>query len=102
MAKKKPMTKHTPGSWAIGEDGDVYADRGAACVARIVGAPDGITEAQANARLISAAPDLLEAARDALALLREMRRREEEDWYDMPSPTEDALDLAIRKAEGRE
>lgn len=75
------MSKHTPGPWSV--------DPSEFCGARING-PHGLSvahatqrdtfpsnspgsisqsEAEANGRLISAAPELLEALRDTLALL---------------------------------
>lgn len=54
------MSKHTAGPWNVGEEGDVYAEQ-SACIATVCGAPEGITEAGANARLIAAVPELLAA-----------------------------------------
>jgi hypothetical protein len=67
-----PIT-HTPGPWELGskEHGDEYALcivqnsswRGQQFIARAepFGAHEGMDEAEANARLIAAAPELLEA-----------------------------------------
>jgi hypothetical protein len=52
-------SKHTPGPWNIGEDGDVFGFENSTCVAKVCGAPENIPEALANARLIAAAPTLL-------------------------------------------
>ena len=57
------MSKHTKGPWAINEF-LVYAENGNGCIlATINSISKGISdeEAQANARLIAAAPDLLAA-----------------------------------------
>lgn len=68
--------KHTPGPWAfIDPDGlavrhpQVYSDTGAICNVTWLG--DGrIDELRANARLIAAAPELLEALLDCREALR--------------------------------
>lgn len=99
---------HTPGPW-YASGGDIFSnetERPAAYrrkVATVYNTPDVATEdRQGNAALIAAAPDLLEAAQDAL------------DWYET-SPiseveaVEDAIQRtfpfkelteAIRKADG--
>ncbi len=46
---------HTPGPWATGEDGDIFAHQGRHCVAEMPFTFDR----EANARLIASAPDLL-------------------------------------------
>jgi hypothetical protein len=68
-------TKHTPGSWTVEHqqptpqtNGTLITDRAGDTVARVYGISDpndgeGGKEAYANARLIAAAPDLLEAAK---------------------------------------
>ena len=56
------MSKHTQGPWTIDEDGDVIAGDKLICV--VTGADkDNDEERPANARLIAAAPKLLEALR---------------------------------------
>ena len=63
------MSKHTPGPWYIYEDGDSPGIEASACSIVVFGLEEddggvgGRTteEAKANARLIAAAPDLLEA-----------------------------------------
>lgn len=65
--------KHTPGPWAhINPDGftvrhpQVYSDTGPVCNATWLG--DGrIDELRANARLISAAPEMLDALQEIVA-----------------------------------
>jgi hypothetical protein len=87
-----PAGKHTPGPWTVGEDGDIYA--GGACVAQVVGAPDGVAEAEANGRLIASAPALLAALEVA------------DDFMNGPKPpagifspgTREAVHEAIRAA----
>lgn len=68
------MGNPTPGPWEVAEDGDIQANGGFDFVARIYNSgdfpcieDDAIevvdAEAEANARLIAAAPDLLAALR---------------------------------------
>lgn len=55
--------QHTPGPWKVGEDRDVYTAN-EDCIAMIVGAADQYPikpKSIANARLIAAAPELLNA-----------------------------------------
>jgi hypothetical protein len=47
-----------------------------------------IAQAEANARLIAAAPDLVEAIQYAL------------DWYELPAGAQDLLQMAVTKATG--
>jgi hypothetical protein len=73
------MTKHTPGPWAVDGRADHHLLVGApgrrlrqvvAEVPLVVGGlADPTPEAEANARLIAAAPDLLAACRDVLEFL---------------------------------
>lgn len=59
--------KHTPGPWEA-DGGDVFSKEGRKYIAlTILDVPK--KERMANARLIAAAPELLEAAKDALELL---------------------------------
>lgn len=88
--------KHTPGPWAVSSSLYVVSP-----LARMVAKCDGMGIADlevppeqmfANARLIAAAPDLLTAAKDALAKLEELRFQQD---------TEDEADVlraAITKA----
>lgn len=66
------MSKHTPGPWHVGNKypADVYAARAGHAIARAVN-PQCDGECEANARLIAAAPELLEALNLAVKLLRE-------------------------------
>ena len=86
------MNNHTQGPWTIGDDCCVYGNHGIIrpFVAQIADDyNDG--ETQANARLIAAAPDLLEAADDALADL---------EGYEFAAETIRKLQAAIAKATG--
>ncbi len=101
------MSTHTPGPWVY-DEGIVYPQEdhaGQAWIADIRGAVD----ADANARLIAAAPDLLQALKDILHTLEQ-----EQDVYDgadgTPRANEamrylaehgDAIRAAIAKAEGK-
>ena len=116
------MSAHTPGPWDWFTDLDHDKDGparylkrpGAQCVRKLVGSNGqgffwtigttvGLTPAtdEANARLIAAAPDLLEAARDLVRFI-------ERDWPQI-HPDGDllhggaliAIRAAIAKAEGR-
>ena len=97
------QTKHTPGPWAIGNthfvpgfspDGMDWiiairnTETGFACIAQ------GSTKekAEANARLIAAAPDLLEACIDAAKFIMQGHGDQIAIW--------DTLNSAIAKAEG--
>jgi len=91
-AVAQKTARHTPGPWTIGEDGDVFADD-CACVAMICGAADGIIEAQANAHLIAAAPELLAAATRVVEHLSKM---ENGKWLNNAAGEE--LKAAIAKA----
>ena len=74
-------TKHSPGKWTtLNQDGDIYIEAESRCavVARIF-AGVGNAEDEANAKLIAAAPDLLEALR---AMLKEFEQPDWEIWCD--------------------
>lgn len=100
------MTEYTPGPWGLFDGTDIWpinAD-GGGYIARLrfrgraveTDGDRGFPETEANARLIAAAPDLLEAAKAA---------RERIKWLpNIPENAEamDALDAAIAAAEGVE
>lgn len=68
-------SKHTPGPWVIGDDHPSVcriSSQGSDQIGAMDIAPFGLAEAMANARLLAAAPELLEAlrsCRDRLAQL---------------------------------
>jgi len=106
------MSNHTPGPWTLGETDrneqpTVVALDGGVLVA--VCAHECITslipEAIANARLIAAAPDLLEALKAIIAELRRVRDVKPEQWDALVDPglcnAWDAIRSAVTKAEGR-
>ena len=91
------MSKHTPGPWFVTEGGQyIEASRYEHGGRQIVGKPQGDNPEQwnANARLIAAAPELLEALQSVVA------------WMDAPdesafSDTQlDCVRAAIAKATG--
>lgn len=99
--------KATPGPWEGCHDGEckcgyIFGDGGKVFVAKAIGEGDMVDpypnrETQiANAKLLIAAPDLLEACKDALAFVEELDRRGiAQEWSG-----EGALKAAIEKAEG--
>ena len=91
--------KHTPGPWEpSGNDGHgiVIVESKWGSIARIMRVGCAVQEA-ANAALISAAPDMLEACREALALLG----NPDADSTDADR-VERVLWAAVRKATGGE
>lgn len=100
--------KHTPGPWHVGNDFEAGIGRGwfvsgsGFVRANMVGPVDAC---EANARLIAAAPDLLDALREALhEINEEIEQRKcsgnDEYWAALQAIWERG-DAAIRKAEGR-
>lgn len=102
-------TKHTPGPWKVYAECDqivvaedsVYGVQVADC-----GKPNGDEyqpregEAEANARLIASAPELLEALKYALAFLDRPDITTYE-WYKLAPEHVGKFRSAIAKAEGR-
>ena len=86
--------KHTKGEWFVAIDNNVYSQHGDARIA-IVEADFNISEqeAEANARLIAAAPDLFEACE---MLIRAIHG----DFTTYKSAAYEAGKLAIKKAKG--
>lgn len=62
------MSKHTPGPWSTNHVGFTHAKNGA-CIAEVGIDVLPFDEVEANANLIAAAPDLLEALESALTIL---------------------------------
>lgn len=95
------MSAHTPGPWHVA--GGVIRDGHDHDVAQIYGmrhwepgfGPLSVDEQNANANLIAAAPDLLEACRETLRVLEDPR-----STTAMPH-TARMLKAAIAKAEGK-
>jgi hypothetical protein len=102
-------TKHTPGPWFVGantnNDGGVsiVSDEARVCVVDAIGKfPRGQgwnhqdAARDANARLIAAAPDMLEA----LKAISEVGIREIHDWQAIAERMQATALAAIAKAEG--
>lgn len=83
------MSKHTPGPWQADPSTGVVFDQVGLAVQ--TGGRCCSEESQANAQLIAAAPELLEALKNARALLR----GEMGQGFDV-----EMIDAAIAKAEG--
>lgn len=96
------MSKHTPGPWTV-DGAEVRTDGNRRysltesanlCIARCSSDQGEAGDAQANARLIAAAPEML-------SVLKELMARRDKCFI----PSEDGLDqrilAAIAKAEGR-
>jgi hypothetical protein len=108
----KKETKHTPGPWTVGQKGDygtynanvIYAGSEGICAVgqiplhtkleQISGEPRWQT-GLANARLIAAAPDLLEACKHLVAAI-------ERGNVEMAEVAAESASAAIAKAEGKE
>lgn len=104
--RKGESVTHTPGPWEVGEDSDVYSHNGANCVAMICGAAERPKQGEnkANARLIAAAPELLEACKAMVARCKEPmieRAFKAINQGGMFSAFPDILEAAIAKAEGK-
>jgi len=96
------MGKHTPGPWKVGiipdtENVFVEASDGL-IVCEVGGFVIGKEQAQTNAHLISAAPDLLDALKDVMAWIDnwDPSFTDDDEWDD----TDNKVDVAIAKAEG--
>ena len=71
---KTTQAKHTPGPWYVEQDGDAWKINSDECGIALVHDPiaielDRADEIEANARLIAAAPELLEALDELTTLL---------------------------------
>lgn len=82
---------HTPGPWHL-DPFRKYANVHGEVMSHLARVPIDTAEAEANARLIAAAPDLLEACREALSIL---------DYERADVETRAQVYAAIAKAEGR-
>lgn len=95
------MTKHTPGPWLLNENNNWKTNPFSVTVRKpgvhsttVANIPTRMTippsEQQANARLISAAPDLL----DALITMPQSMLNTEQDWWDWIDKARAAIDKA--------
>lgn len=82
------MSEHTPGPWGLNND---YIGSMEGEIAQVISENVGILENEANARLIAAAPELLEAVKKAHTYM--------ENWGAPYSELKD-LERVINKAEG--
>jgi hypothetical protein len=99
---------HTPGPWMLHSEGSMRACDGrhqshegcrTLAEAEIVGIPR--SEAEANARLIAAAPELLAALHQAVAIIRVFVDVDDTRWSHLRDAAElQAIEAAIAKAEG--
>lgn len=98
---------HTPGPWKVADRFYILMDDDVACeVAKVCDEnvdDDGLAQCDADARLIAAAPEMLESLRRVSAALKEL-----ENWRELDATRVDQLiavdvvaDSAIAKAEGR-
>jgi hypothetical protein len=88
MSKNQESTsKHTPGPWEA-RAGEVYVLGGSTPIAhaghtkRHDHSAEAVAERAANARLISAAPEMLEALRDWTDEDRPMTKEQVAAWYE--------------------
>ena len=88
--------KHTPGPWTVGRD-YCFGPQGIGVGVIVAACPNH--EAQANARLIAAAPDMLEALRRVKEELRLIRMKDTDAVYDVMLRTD--IDAAIARATGQ-
>jgi hypothetical protein len=95
-------TKHTPGPWHVafgGKDTDDYAIIGSKFSERAICNMEPRDYVQANARLIAAAPELLEALK---GLLDQLNGIGIPDWHGAEGLSLEETIAAINKAEGQE
>lgn len=98
--------KHTPGPWVIDPCWDILGntDDGNGMVCQITTDAVPRAEAEANARLIAAAPELLEACRVTRALVSEAAMTgfncHDGDWAERLYANQARLSAAIAKATG--
>ena len=97
--------QHTPGPWAFGVARNgrryVFDSDGKPVCGRFVGSDGDISVAEANARLIAAAPALLAAAKAARPILNRLREDEVAGFGDCWEVL-DQIDDAIAAAEQKE
>lgn len=90
--------KYSPGPWTVTESG-LSVDAGHTRIRQEAVGPR--EEREANARLISAAPDLLAAAQNTVDLLQELWSLEDDaDCATREEAVRQELQQAIRKAKG--
>lgn len=94
------MSKHTKGPWHVNSRDDTVRSKDSIRIADIdvINGEwgDNCPESQANARLIAAAPELLQACKAALVTMAD------DDLYERCRETFKTVESAIAKAEGKE
>jgi hypothetical protein len=107
----KPATQpvtHTPGPWREYERSGLWTYIKSESGVLVGGAyhdsllMDDLEESDANARLISSAPELLEALKEAKELIQFFHGDPAWEIYDSSSPEMKRLNAAIAKATGAE
>lgn len=90
------LVAHTPGPWVDQADcrGDIFIVAGAWPHGSTIATVEATANAPANARLIASAPDLLDACKQATAILKD---KGVPGW----GVAKDILNAAIAKAEGK-
>ena len=102
------MSNHTPGPWECGEEAGIWANGLLICQMRYFLNPKQLLkvcekETQANARLIAAAPDLLEALKEYVKVMGGIHENEcpQDDTCNCKwKYINDKVNQAISKAEG--
>lgn len=95
------MNRHTPGPWVANEQfAEVWAGHELIASCHESDAPDARHTAKANAHLIAAAPDLLEAAKTTVLHFKRMQASGNYQGDDEHGAWS-ALSKAIAKAEGK-
>lgn len=98
------MSKHNPGPWRV--DGQAHDMAGSAIIHDVNGFPVASTRSwikeqhEANARLVAAAPDLLEACKRQVANIEQWLETGVPASADESQQIYNALKAAIAKAEG--
>ncbi len=99
---KNTLSAHTPGPWKIDTLGShiwILSETGDYLAEVITSDEEGRCrpeDAEANARLMAAAPELLAAAEEALLILKQLKT---DEWAFDDSPIEEQLQDAIAKAQ---
>ena len=90
------MSNHTPGPWGVEYDGSLVMGR------QVVPTPSpdtaSVEERKANARLIAAAPDLLDALEALIPLVEWALKEQSPPYFDGPLVVQSCV--AIAKAKG--
>lgn len=93
--------KHTPGPWFAGDSLTVWTKNDMSCVAKVAGPTDSDPESAANAHLIAAAPELLEALQSVEQIYAAWESDERASWAQLSLLLKDAMPqirVAITKA----